>query len=68
MAPDLLDDETRKTYNNLDLPGFSIPSSNDLNKRETLDCFFSRELNVPLGNHPMEGQNDSYALIKFSFY
>ena len=51
-APNLLDDETKNKFMSLDLPGFSIPSINDLEKRATLDRFLSQALQVPMEKAP----------------
>ena len=47
-SPEQMDAETRSKYERLDLPGFVIPSSQDLEQRSTLDRFLSQALNVPL--------------------
>ena len=47
-APDLIDAETRSKYESLNLPGFFIPTSQDLKQRSILDRFLSQALQVPL--------------------
>lgn len=47
-APDQLDPELRQKLSRLDLPGFRIPTTSDLDQRETLDRFLSQALDVPL--------------------
>ena len=47
-APDLMDEKTKKRYASLDLPGFFIPSSTDLRKREILDRYLSQAIDIPL--------------------
>ena len=51
-TPNLLDDETKNKFMSLDLPGFSIPSIDDLEKRATLDRFLSQALQVPMEKAP----------------
>ena len=43
-APDLMTDESVERYQSLDLPGFLIPTSDQLQKRECLDSFLSQAL------------------------
>lgn len=47
-APQLLENSVRREYELLELPGFSIPSSEELNQRGTLDRFLSQAMNIPL--------------------
>jgi Mg-chelatase subunit ChlD len=47
-SPDELSGDLRKRYEALDLPGFSIPTKDELSKRATLDRFLSQALGVPL--------------------
>jgi len=47
-SPEEMDRETRQKYESLDLPGFVIPTTQDLAQRSTLDRFISQALNVPL--------------------
>lgn len=47
-APELMDAETRARFENLSLPGFFVPTSDELRDRETLDRYLSQALGVPL--------------------
>jgi hypothetical protein len=47
-APEKIDLKTRKKYESLNLPGFIIPTSENLEKRSTLDQFLSQALDLPL--------------------
>ena len=47
-APDKLDPALRTKLEHLDLPGFRIPTTSDLDQRGTLDLFLSQALDVPL--------------------
>ena len=47
-APDLMTKESIDRYTSLDLPGFFIPTSEQLKSRERLDSYLSQALNVPL--------------------
>ena len=49
-SPDLLDKSTREEYEELDLPGFHIPSTNDLCLPITLHRYLSQALHVPLND------------------
>jgi len=47
-APDKLDPALRTKLAHLDLPGFRIPTTSDLDQRGTLDLFLSQALDIPL--------------------
>jgi len=47
-APELMDAETRTRFEDLNLPGFFVPTSEDLRDRETLDRYLAQALGVPL--------------------
>lgn len=47
-APDMMTEEAKKKYGELDLPGFFIPSNSQLQKRDILDHFLSQALDIPL--------------------
>ncbi len=47
-APETLDGDVREKLERLDLPGFCIPTSEQLQQRTTLDRFLSQAIGVPL--------------------
>jgi hypothetical protein len=47
-APDLLDPDLKARYEALNLPGFRIPTTQELSERSTLHKFLSQALGVPL--------------------
>ena len=47
-APDKMEEDAKRRYTSLNLPGFFIPSTTDLRKRETLDRFLSQAIGIPL--------------------
>jgi hypothetical protein len=47
-APDDMDSSMRRRLEELNLPGFSIPTNRELQLRSTLDRFLSQALNLPL--------------------
>jgi len=47
-APELIDPEARYRLEELQLPGFFIPETREINKRDTLDRYLSQALTVPL--------------------
>lgn len=49
-SPDTLNPKVRENFERLDLPGFRIPTSEQLRQRNTLDRFLSQAIGVPLEN------------------
>ena len=52
-SPDDLDADQKERLSQLNLPGFFIPTTTDLRKRETLDLYLSQALNIPLNKDDM---------------
>jgi hypothetical protein len=66
-APDEMDSETRRKYESLDLPGFFIPTLDDLEKRSTLDRYLSQALIVPLSTKDDDGEQRISCIDDHSF-
>lgn len=47
-APDKIQEDVKQRYIDLDLPGFSIPSTSELSKRSILDRFLAQAIDIPL--------------------
>ena len=52
-SPDDLDADQKERLSQLNLPGFYLPTTADLRKRETLDLYLSQALNIPLNEDEM---------------
>ena len=57
-SPDNLDRQQRKNLQQLKLPGFTVPTTAELRKRQTLDRYLSQALCIPLN----EGQDGRESL------
>jgi hypothetical protein len=71
-APEKMDLKTRKKYESLKLPDFKIPTSENLEKRSTLDQFLSQALDVPLvtgkdGQERLECIDDNGFVLTLDF-
>lgn len=51
-SPEKLDADKKERFNRLDLPGFKIPTTSELRKRETLDRYLSQALGIRLTEGP----------------
>lgn len=51
-SPEELPAETRDRLSELNLPGFSIPTTSDLRRRHTLDRYLSQALSIPMNEGP----------------
>lgn len=71
-SPDDLPADQKKRLGELKLPGFFIPASSDLHKRETLDLYLSQALGIPLvedqnGNKRLKCIDDNYFVLTLDF-
>ncbi|KAL7555253.1 hypothetical protein ACHAWF_018911 [Thalassiosira exigua] len=51
-SPENLDADQRMGLSQLNLPGFTIPTTGELRERETLDRYLSQALSIPLNDGP----------------
>jgi hypothetical protein len=66
-SPDEMDEDTRRQLDQLDLPGFAIPSSRELQQRDTLDRFLSQALNLPLRDGRLACIDQSNFILTLDF-
>jgi hypothetical protein len=66
-APDAMDQITRRRLEELDLPGFFIPTNRELQRRSTLDCFLSQALNLPLEGGRLKCVDDNNFVLTLDF-
>ena len=66
-APDDMDESKRRALEDLDLPGFSVPTNRDLQQRRTLDRFLSQALNLPLEENVLKCIDDNNFILTLDF-
>jgi hypothetical protein len=71
-SPDDLDPLQKERFEQLDLPGFTIPNAMDLRRRETLDRYLSQALSIPLtqgenGNEVLQCIEDQKFVLTLDF-
>lgn len=66
-SPDQMDSSMRLNLEELDLPGFSIPSNRDLQQRNTLDRYLSQALNLPLKEGRMSCIDENSFVLTLDF-
>jgi len=66
-APDEMETSTRRELEELDLPGFSIPTNRYLQQRSSLDRFLSQALNLPLEDGRLLCIDDNHFVLTLDF-
>lgn len=66
-APELLDSNTRSSLEELDMPGFIVPTSRDLQQRSTLDLYLSQALHVPLKDGALASIDENRFILTLDF-
>ena len=71
-SPDDLDPAQKEKFEQLNLPGFAIPNTMELRRRETLDRYLSQALSIPLaeddnGNQFLVCVNDNKFVLTLDF-
>jgi hypothetical protein len=66
-APDQMEANARLKLEEIDLPGFTIPSNRDLQQRNTLDQYISQALNLPLKDGRLACIDDNRFILTLDF-
>lgn len=65
--PENLCPDQRRRLSDLNLPGFFIPTTTDLRKRETLDLYLSQALDIPLHGDMLKCIDDNKFVLTLDF-